>query len=412
MDFFTLLDPAKVEEVIRDNFPQSSRHEPCSLVEGRNRYVARDYHAPENLPGFRRSQVDGYAVRASDTFGASGSLPAYLTLKGNLEVDENAKTLRISPGTCYRIATGGMLPEGADAAVMVEYTREAAEESVEIFKPVSPSENIVHEDEDLSRGEVIIRRGERIQPFHIGLLAGSGIQEVEVFSPLKIGIVATGDELIEVSEKAAPGKIRDVNSLTLTSLLVPLGTEIERYGIVKDRFESLHETVSAALSSSDMLLISGGSSVGVRDLTVRVLQSFEKTQILFHGLALKPGKPTIVAKVEEKPVVGLPGHVSSTIVSCLRVVIPLIRHFFHNHEDLQGIWLPAGESFFKTVGREEWIKAHIQHEKDQTMVYPVYSKSGVLGSFLYSDGFVVIPQHLEGVQKGQMCRFIPFHSLF
>jgi len=411
MEFFSLQSPDKIMEIINQFEPLESS-QIVGISEAFERYLFYDYLSPETVPGFRRSQVDGYAVRAQDTFGASTSLPCYLNLKGTLEVHQDTGSVEVLPEECYAISTGGMLPGGCDAVVMVEYTKQINHTTVEITKAVSPGENVIQEDEEIKKGELLASRGTRINLFHVGLFASTGIKEVEVFAPLRVGIISTGNELVETGAHRPPGKVRDVNSYTLSSALKKLGVIPVRYGIVKDDFEALKGTVEKSLAEDHLILISGGSSVGTRDITLKVIESSTQSEIFFHGLALKPGKPTIFARIGKKPVIGLPGQVASVLVSCARVVAPLIRHFYANKEQLRFYHLTAGENIFSVPGREEWVRVKVLRTDKGTYVYPVYGKSAVLRSFVFSEGFLKIPEQAEGIKKDEPGIYIPFTEIF
>jgi len=373
------------------------------------RYSAGNITSSESLPGYRRSQVDGYAVISSDTFSAS-SAPVYLECLGTLPVDEDASLKSITYGKCYRISTGGMLPANADSVVMIEHTNPVSENTIEIVKPVSPMENVIREDEDIKIGELILSKGDRITSYHIGVLSSLGITEVELFKKLDVSIISTGDEIADIKDAVGPGKVRDVNSHTLLSLCKKYGTNPTALGIVKDNAEKIYEKLRMALEKSDLVLISGGSSVGTRDLTLNIIARFKNSNILFHGIAIKPGKPTIMAKINEKFIFGLPGQVTSSIVSFFLTVLPLIKKLYKNNSSLPFINATAGANIKSTLGREEWVKCRKEFDKDkmESIVYPVYSKSGVLGSFLKSDGFLIIPSNREGIKKGESGNFLPY----
>ncbi|MFW6139641.1 MAG: molybdopterin molybdotransferase MoeA [Spirochaetota bacterium] len=412
MDFFQLITPEKAGQIIRTSFSPSSGCDAVAISEADSRYAFRDYRAGENIPGFRRSQVDGYAVRAADTFGAGESLASYLTVQGTLNVHENASHLSVQPEGCYRISTGGMLPREADAVVMVEYTRSAEGNTVEITRPVSPWENVIDADEDLKKGEVVLERGQRITPFHTGVLASLGYHQIEVFSAITTSVICTGDELVGAAQKPPPGKIRDVNSSTLSGLLKAWGASPRFMGIVKDDLHSLKKALEMGIRNNSLVLLSGGSSVGTRDLSVDAIKSFPGFEILFHGLGLKPGKPTLLAKISGKPVVGLPGQVLSSVVSFFRVVAPIIKNCYACSDPLKTLMVEAAQNIPGTEGRENWIRAKIANRGSRSLVYPIYGKSGVLKSCLHSDGFIIVPGDSEGVHAGEYCHFTPMEYLF
>jgi len=415
MEYFNLISTEEYSKILEKIKNDISLHsEIIPLDNSYYRYCSGDIFSNTCLPGFRRSQVDGYATISKDTYSAS-SAPVYLKCLGNLAVNEDVSSKSINPGECYRISTGGMVPNGADSIVMIEHTNLVDENTVEVLKPVSPMENIIKEDEDVKTGEKILSVGDIITTYHIGLLASLGISEIEVFKKIDVSIISTGDEIVNITEKISPGKIRDVNSHTLLSLCKRYGTNPKILGIVEDNAKKIYEKLKLALDKSNLVLISGGSSVGTRDLTLEVIDRFANSKILFHGIAIKPGKPTIMAKIENKFIFGLPGQVSSSIVSFFLTVLPLIKQLYKNNNSLPFINAIAGINIKSTLGREEWVKSKIKYKNEKNdstfTVYPVYSKSGVLGSFTKSDGFTIIPANREGIKAGENCRFLPYNLI-
>ena len=415
MEYFSLINIEEYNKILEKIGKDINlKNELVSINNSYGRYCAREIVAGENLPGFRRSQVDGYAVISQDTFSAS-SAPVYLKCLGTISVDENASSKSIKSGECYRISTGSMVPKNADSILMIEHANIINNDTIEVIKPVSPMENIIKEDEDIKAGEDILSVGDRISTYHIGILASLGITEVKVYKKIDISIISTGDEIVDITQPITPGKIRDVNSYTLSSLCKKYGTNPKNHNIVKDNDIEIYKKLKLALDESDIVLISGGSSVGTRDLTLNVIHRFKNSNILFHGIAIKPGKPTIMAKIDNKFIFGLPGQVSSSIVSFFLTVLPLIKKFYNNNCSLPYIEATVGTNIKSTLGREEWIKCKTKfnnHEESPAYtVYPVYSKSGVLGSFIKSDGFLVIPSNREGIKAGEKGKFLPYELI-
>ena len=254
--------------------------------------ISRDITSPEDLPSFSRSTVDGFAVNSSDTFGATESMPSYLTIIAEILMGERPE-FGIKKGECAKIATGGMLPEGADSVVMFEHTQQIDGKMLEILKPVSPGENVIPVGEDARRDECILRTGHRLRPQDIGALAGLGMTDVWVYERPRVSIVSTGDEIVPADKSVKPGQVRDINSYTLSGLISDSGGIPVKKGIFSDRYEIIKDVVNNSLKSSDMVLITGGSSVGTKDVTSKVIDDLGKPGVLFHGVSLKPGKPMI-----------------------------------------------------------------------------------------------------------------------
>ena len=412
MDYFNLITYEEYLKILNSIEVPKLKKINLPLDESYNRFCYSDIESPSDLPGFSRSQVDGYAVKAEDTFSAASS-PVYLNVKGTLRVDENASEYRISNGECFRISTGGMIPEGADSVVMIEHTNPLGNGIVEIVKPVSPLENVIRYDEDVKRGELVVKRGQMLKTPQIGLLASLGVENVDVFEKISIGIISTGDELVDSRSPLLPGKIRDVNSHTLAALCIRYGAAPKLYGIAKDNENEIKAMLEKSLSSNQITLISGGSSVGTRDLTLKVIGDFSDSKIIFHGIGIKPGKPTILSTVRDRFIFGLPGQVMSSIVSFLATVQPLIGQFYGNGESLKYFKVIAGTNIKSTLGRKEWINCKIvssnESSNSQYQAMPVYSKSGVIGPLLKGDGFIIVDENREGVKKGELVDFI-YHS--
>ncbi len=268
--------------------------------------------------------MDGYAVAAASTFGASEANPAYLTLKGRVFMGE-APAFGVGSGEAADIATGGMLPPGADAVVMVEHAEQIDPTTIEVYRSVAPGQHIIAAGEDYALGTTVLKAGSRIRPQEAGLLAAFGQTAIRVFQKPRVGIVSTGDEIVPVEQVPMGGRIRDINTHTLSTQVLAAGGVPVAYGIVSDKFDDLKAVCRQALDETDMVLISGGSSVGVRDFTVRVLDSLPQSRILVHGISISPGKPTILADAGGKAVWGLPGHVVSAMVVFSVVVKPFLE---------------------------------------------------------------------------------------
>ena len=290
----------RADEIIEGSFSAYAlQTEGVSIERLCGRVLAEDIRSLENVPSFDRVTVDGYAVRSGDTFGSSESMPSQLEILGEILMGDEARQ-SIATGQCIKISTGGMLPEGADSAVMVENTEEAFDGSCRVYKAVSPFENVTKKGDDVKIGDMVLEKGTCLSSKHIGVLASLGVTEAECFKKIRVGIISSGDEVVSIENTPAPGQVRDVNSHILYALCLEAGCECIKYGIVTDNYEKLYTTVKKALSECDIILLSGGSSAGARDMTVKVIG--ELGRVLLHGIAMKPGKPTIVGEIGGKAV--------------------------------------------------------------------------------------------------------------
>ena len=368
--------------------------EKLSIYECLGRVLAEDVVSDENIPPFDRSTVDGYAVLSSDTFGAGESIPSMLSLTGEILMGEEAETA-LSSGECVRISTGGMLPAGADSVSMVEHTEQMIDGTCLIFKAVSPFQNVTKAGDDVKIGQTVISKGTRITSRHIGILCAIGITEVECVRKIRVGIISSGDEIVPVGEKVPMGKIRDVNSLFLASLMKENGCDATEYGIVRDAFDELYNALQKAADECDVVLISGGSSAGAKDMTAAVID--KNGEVYFHGIAVKPGKPTIFGKVNGKAVFGLPGHPAAAYLIAKTIVMNLIRFCGIEAYKPLSITAEIGESISSNHGREELVPVILEKGKAQ----PLFFKSGLVSLLSSADGFVVIPRNKEGLFKDE-----------
>jgi molybdopterin molybdotransferase len=364
-----------------------------------NRVLGEPVVAAENLPGFVRATVDGYAVRARDSFGASESQPALLTVVGDVSMGE-VPPFEIGLGEAARIPTGGMLPGGADSVVMVEYTEELDRRSVAIGRSVAPLENMVRPGDDVHAGEEIVAAGRRLRAQEIGLLAGLGRMKVSVSRRPRVAIISSGDEIVPADREPGPGRLRDINSHSLAALVEECGGQPWQLGVVPDEFAPLRAACAQALEQADICLISGGSSVGTRDLTLQVLGSFPDTDVLVHGVAISPGKPTILVRVGDRAFWGLPGHVTSAMVVFHVLVRPFMDHVRGIPPSLGERW-PLRARLSRNVpskqGREDFIRVRVQQEGEGLVAEPIFGESGLISTLVRADGLVRIDRHTEGV---------------
>lgn len=376
--------------------------EDISLTVSVGRVLAEDIRSDIDLPDFARSIMDGFAVKGSSTFGASEGNPAYLNVKGTVAMGESSN-LSVGPGEAVRISTGGMLPTGADSVVMVEHTDAIDDTTIEVYRSIAPGQNIVEVGEDIKKDEIALRSGRRIRPQETGMLAALGIQTVTVYKKPIIGIISTGDEIVPVSETPGPGQIRDINTYTLLGLIQELGATAIPYGIVHDDYKALLAKSSQALTQCDMILVSGGSSVGARDFTIDVISAMQDSEILFHGISISPGKPTILARVQNKAFWGLPGHVVSAMVVFSRIVKPFIEHV-GGYSDAPGkksrLTARLSRNLASAQGRVDYIRVRLIHREGAIWIEPILGKSGLINTMVKADGLIEIGMNTEGLDEG------------
>lgn len=406
-DFFKVMD---IEEVIalRGRFGPLP-HETAPVLEALDRVLAEEIVSDIDLPDFRRTTMDGYAVRAGATFGASEGSPACLTVKGSIRMGE-VPDFAVGAGEAARISTGGMLPEGADAVVMIEHTESLDETVIEVYKSVAPGQNVVEVGEDFRRGETVLSPGRRIRPQEMGVLSALGREAVRAFRRPVVGIISTGDEVIPIDRVPRRGQIRDINTYSLAGCVRRAGAIPLTFGILPDRPGELLAACGEALAAADMVMISGGSSVGTRDYTIEVLEALPRSEVLVHGISISPGKPTILAEAGGKPFWGLPGHVVSAMVVFAVVVRPFI-------ERLSGVSEATGaeraiparltRNLPSAQGRVDYVRVRLSAVDGRLEAEPILGKSGLIHTMVRADGLVRIDRDVEGLEKGETVDVIP-----
>lgn len=387
---------------LRSLFPQTEEEE-IPLENAFGRVPAKDLISDADLPDFRRSTVDGYALRASSVFGASESSPAFLTVKGTIRMGQTPD-FSLGGGEAARIATGGMLPEGADTVVMIEHTEILDENAIEVCKSAAPGQHVIEIGEDFRKKETILFRGQKIRAAEAGLLAAFGQERIRVFRKPVVSLISTGDEVVPVHQKPQRGQIRDINTHTLAALVRESGAEALCFGIVRDNYADLRRTCTQALERSDMVLISGGSSVGTRDFTIEVLSALPDAEILVHGISVSPGKPTILAKIGHKAFWGLPGHAVSAMVVFLAIVRPFIEQISGiSQEYARSFRIPArlSRNLASAQGRTDFVRVRIREKHGELEAEPVLGKSGLISTMVRADGLIEIGRDTEGLNKGE-----------
>lgn len=416
-EFLTLLPPDEARALLLSHLPAGTvEPESVGVTAALGRVLAEDILAPHPLPEFQRTTVDGYAVRARDTFGASDSQPGYLTLIGEVPMGD-APSFAIAAGECALIHTGGMLPTGADAVVMLEYTQavassglrpgESGRSEIEISRASAEGENIIRVGEDVAEGQLILPRGRVLRPAEIGGLLALGIISVRVARLVQVGLISTGDEVISPEKSPKPGQVRDINSYTLGALVEKSGGVAKRYGIIEDQFEALKVAAAKALSECDVVIITAGSSASTRDMTAEVIRSLGEPGVLVHGINTRPGKPTILGVCNGKAVIGLPGNPVSALVNGYLFVVPVI-------EKLSGA-LPRSKptvlarltvNLPSQAGREDWWPVKLAVSGQLSAVRfdaePIFGKSNLIFTLANADGLLRIPPDATGLSAGEM----------
>jgi len=405
-EFLKLMPPDAALKAFFDQIPPARpKTETVETVYALGRVLAGPVTAPETLPAFSRSTVDGFAVRASDTFGASDSLPIYLTLVG--EVPMGAEPgFPVAANQAAVIHTGGMLPEGADAVVMMEYTQMARADEVEIMKAAAVGENIIKAGEDVVTGQEVLRGGTRLRPAQIGGLLALGVTKVAVNRPPRFGILSSGDEVISPEQKPKIGQVRDTNSYSLSALIEQNGGQPVRYGISPDNPQALRLMVEKALTENDAVVITAGSSASTRDLTSNIIDSLGKPGVLVHGVNVRPGKPTILGVCDGKPAIGLPGNPVSALVIAGLFVKPVVRYLAGMPVDEPRAFVPARLSLNISTpdGRESWVPVRLDAGEGGYLAEPIFFKSNLIFTLATADGLIQIPAAANGLAAGEEVR--------
>ncbi len=409
-EFLKVKTAEEVLSLVNRIEPLAAERVPLSAAGGRT--LAGDIPAGEAVPHFARSVMDGYAVRARDTFGASETLPALLETTGEVLMGKSPSGA-VLPGKAVAVPTGGMLPEGSDAVVMIEYTTRLDDTTIEVTRPVAPGENILQVGEDISEGEKVFRRGWTLRPQDVGLLAAIGVGEVEVFKKPRVALVSTGDEIVPVDAVSLPpGKVRDINNYTLAAQIESAGGLIGTRVTIPDNLDELVSVCRSAVLDHDVIVLSGGSSVGIRDYTIQVLESLDDSELLVHGVAIRPGKPVILGRAGKVVFWGLPGQPVSALVTCRAFVIPSIGKLQGKSEDRFGrthLRAVLSRPVPSVHGRTDYVPVILSGGADGLRgATPIFGKSGAISILARADGCVIIPEHVEGLDAGSEVTVLPF----
>jgi molybdopterin molybdotransferase len=401
-EFLTLLPPDSAREKLLSELTPLNLSTVIETSTALGRVTAEDILAPHPLPEFPRTTVDGYAVRARDTFGASDSMPGYLKLAGEVPMGA-APSFALRPGQCALIHTGGMLPEGADAVVMLEYTQQLGGE-VEILRAVADGENVIRVGEDVAAGQVVLRRGTLLRPAELGGLMALGITTLRVVNKVSTALISSGDEVIPAEQAPAPGQVRDINAHTLAALVQRSGGEAVYYGILPDDFSALQAAAQKALTECDVVVITAGSSASTRDMTAEVINSLGQPGVLVHGINTRPGKPTILGVCNGKAVIGLPGNPVSALVNGYLFVVPVIEKLLGLPQDRPKASIPARLTInlASQAGREDWWPVKLARSESGWLAEPIFGKSNLIFTLAAADGLIKIHPDATGLNAGVM----------
>lgn len=388
--------PEEVLLLIEKEFSPLGRSETVPLAEALGRVLAEDVRAEEYVPDFDRSTVDGYALRAKDTFGCSDAVPAILDLVGEVKMGENAQ-IRVPKDSCVYVPTGGAIPDGCDCAVMIEYTEDYGDGTVGILKAGAPGMNLIFRGDDVFPGKIVLKAGRVLTPQDVGALAAVGKTEVPVRPWLRVGVISTGDELVPPEQTPGPGQVRDVNSPMLTALLKDFGALPVDFGIVTDDEKLLREKARAAAQSCDAVILSGGSSAGVKDAACRIIGDLG--ELLLHGIAIRPGKPTILGRADNKPLIGLPGHPVAAFFVAKLFILPLLGRLEGRTLRDYPVRAALSESLNANHGRQQINACRLEEANGRLTAHPIRSKSALITQLAGADGYLVIDRDCEGLPK-------------
>ncbi|WP_078428204.1 gephyrin-like molybdotransferase Glp [Alkalihalobacterium alkalinitrilicum] len=403
MLFYDVKTVEETKEIIKNMVQPIKEVVTLSLQDAFGYILAEDIVSKENVPAFARSTVDGYAVYAKDTYGSSESMPSFLTVTYEIKMGEEVK-MRLGGGEAMSIPTGGMIPPGCDSIIMIEHC-EDMDGLLNTYKQVAPGENIISVGEDVKEGEILLKKGTKLRSQELGILGAIGITFVSVYRKVKVGYLSSGDEIMPYdTENLQIGQVRDINQLTIATLTKEWGAEIINGGIVADDYESFYTKAKEMYNEVDLLVMSGGSSVGAKDFTTEVIQALGEPGILVNGVSIKPGKPTIFGMAYHKPVLGLPGHPASAVIIYTLFGEQIIIQLNGSKEKERPKTVEAhiSQNIPSSPGRSDYIRVRLEKKENQWWAYPVLGKSGLISTLVQSDGMVEIPSKKEGISKGEV----------
>lgn len=408
MKFFKVKTVEETFALIDEKIPHITKTEVRVLEEALHYILAEPVIAKENVPGFDRSTVDGYAVKAKDTYGSSESMPGFLTVNGEVKMGEIAAHA-VGQGEAIYVPTGGMLPKESDSVIMIEHC-EDLDGLLNTYKQVAPGENVIRTGEDIKEGEILLPEGTKLRPQELGAIASLGITHVKVYSKMKVGYLSSGDEIVPYQTASiSVGQIRDVNYLTVLGLASEWGADVQYGGIVKDNLDEFKQKAQELYEQVDCLILSGGSSVGAKDYTIEVIQGLGNPGVFVHGISIKPGKPTILALANGKPVIGLPGHPASAMIIFRLFGERILKKLKGEKIDRkpERIFARITKNIPSSPGRSDYIRVRLFEKEGEWWAEPIIGKSGLITTLVKSDGIVEIVSEKEGILQGE---FVPVIS--
>lgn len=408
MKLFNVKKVDEVKKIIDEAFSDIwSKYELVPIEKSLGRVVYENLYSPIELPEFSRSVVDGYAVLSKDTHGAGESMPVFLNVIGRVEMGQVA-TDTIKSSSAIYVPTGAMIPPGADAVVMIEYVENLDENTIAVYTPVAPGQGIIKKGDDIKKGHKVLSKGKRIRARDIGVLSALGIEFIKVYEKIKVSVISTGDEIVNPFGEVSFGQIRDINTYLISAMAEESGAEISLKLLVEDDFDELIEAIKKALQVSEIVVLSGGSSVGAKDMTAKAIEFMDGGEIFVHGVAVKPGKPTIVGKIGDKAIFGLPGHPSSAMIIYKLFVDYLIRKYYSMNEDTIYVEASCSENIHSDPGKETYQPVELIEKNGAYEAIPIYGKSATISKVAKSIGYIKITENKEGIKKGEKVRVALF----
>lgn len=408
MEFFKVKTVEETFSLIDEMISSIKDTEIRSIKDALHYVLSESVLANEDVPGFDRSTVDGYAVRAKDTFGVSETMPGFLNVVGEVKMGE-AALKPVGPTEAVYVPTGGMIPPGADSVIMIEHC-EDIHGLLNTYKQIAPGENIIKRGEDIKSSAIVLEAGTKLRPQELGALAALGITEVKVYRRLTVGYLSSGDEIVPYdTEKLEIGQIRDINYLTVAGLLENWNINCIYGGIVKDDYIQFAKQAKQLFDSVDCLILSGGSSVGAKDYTTDVIQSLGDPGVFVHGISIKPGKPTILSVASGKPVIGLPGHPASAMIIFQLFGERILRRLKGEKitQKPERIFAKITKNIASAPGRADYIRVSLFLQDGEWWAEPIIGKSGLITTLVKSDGIVEIVSAKEGIFQGEYVPVLP-----
>ena len=393
--FASTISLEEARRLLAEHLRPITRKERLPLANAAGRVAAADVASPMHVPPFARSAMDGYALVSADVAGASRDAPVRLRIADRIFTGQPSSQV-VAPGSCAEIATGAPIPAGADAVVMVEETTRAGEHHVDVFATARSGQNIGRQGADIMRGDLVVRVGDALNASRLGAVAAIGCSEVDVFAQPRVALVSTGNEVIDPGQPLLPGQIYDVNRFTLAAVAQEHGGVPEAHRPAQDTLGSLHETLDRC-RNADIIVFSGGSSVGDRDLLVDLIA--ERGELVFHGIAVKPGKPTLFALVNNAPFFGMPGNPTSCLSNAYILLVPFLRATARLPiYPARTLRVPLGRRIVSQAGRHQFYTVRVT----DGVAYPAFKASGDITSLSQADGYIEIPSTESVVEEGAM----------